>query len=126
MTALPDRAAPCCAAECPMDVLFLCAALALRGQAIEPRLDIGDAKSIKPQRTDSRLDVVLHVALISGVRKRGKIRSNRVFEPSMEKLPNCRHLGDDGPARGFPSELHPPAVDYLASSSVDVFALTLT
>src|SRR5215203_4647361 len=124
MTALPDRAAPCCAAECPMDVLFLCAALALRGQAIEPRLDIGDAKAIKPQCTDSRLDVVLHVALVSRIGERGKIRSNRLFEPSMEELPNCRHLGDNGSARGFPSELHPPAVDDLPSSSVDVLALT--
>jgi hypothetical protein len=85
-------------------------------QAIEPRLDVGDAKSIKPQRTDSRLDVVLHVALVSRVRKRGKIRSNPIFEPSMEELPNCRHLGEERPARGF-CELHPPAVDYLASSS---------
>ena len=93
---------------------------------IEPRLDIGDAKSIKPHGTDSRLDVVLHMALISGVRKGGKIRSNRVFEPPMEELPNCRHLGDDRPTRCFLGELHPPTVHYLASASVHVFALTLT
>jgi hypothetical protein len=69
--------------------------------------------------------VVLHVALVSGVPKRGKIRSNRVFEPSIEELPNCRHLGDYRPACGFPRELYPPAVDYLPCSSVDVLALTL-
>jgi hypothetical protein len=28
----------------------------------------------------------------------------------MEELPNCRHLGDNRPTRGFPRELHPPAV----------------
>jgi hypothetical protein len=69
--------------------------------------------------------VVLHVALVSGVPKRGKIRSNRVFEPSIEELPNCRHLGDYRPACGFPRELYPPAVDYLPCSSVYVLALTL-
>jgi hypothetical protein len=125
MTALPDRAAPCRAAERPTDILSLCTALALRSQAIEPRLDIGDAKSIKPQDTDSRLDVILHVALIRRVSERGKVWSNGLFEPSMEELPNCRHLRDNGPARGLPSELHPPAVDDLTSSTVDVFALAL-
>ena len=126
MTALPESAAPCRAAKRPTDVLLLCAALALYGEAIEPRLDIGDAKPIKPQGADSRLDVVLHMALVCRVRERGQIRSNRVFEPPMEELSNCRRLGDHRPARGFPRELHPPAVDNLASSSVDVFALTLT
>ena len=43
----------------------------------------------------------------------------------MEELPNCRHLGDDGSARSFPSELHPPAVDDLTTPTVDVLALTL-
>jgi hypothetical protein len=65
------------------------------------------------------------VALIRRVRQRGKIRSNRLLEPSME-LRDCRHLGDYRPARGFPRELYPPAVDYLPSSSVHVPALTLT
>ena len=126
MTAPSERAAACGAAERPTGVLSLCAALALCGEAIEPRLDVGDAKAIKPLRTDARLDVVLHVALVRRVRERGKIRSNRVFEPSMQELPNCRHLGDDWPACGFPSELYPPVVDYLPSSSVHVLALTLT
>jgi hypothetical protein len=43
----------------------------------------------------------------------------------MEELPDCWHLGDDRPARGFPHELYPPAVDYLPCSSEDVLALTL-
>ena len=79
---------------------------------------------IKSQGTDAGLDVVLHVALVSRVCKRGQIRSNRIFEPSTEELPNCRHLGDDRPARGFPGELHPSAVDDLTSATVDVLALT--
>jgi len=41
-----------------------------------------------------------------------------------EKSPSL--LARSGPARGFLRELHPPAVDFLASSSVDVFALTPT
>jgi hypothetical protein len=98
----------------------------LCGEAIEPPLDIGDAKTIKPQSTDSRLDVVLHVALVGRTSERGKVWSNRLFEPSMEELPNCRHLGDDRPARCFASELHPLDVDDLTSSSIDVLALTLT
>jgi hypothetical protein len=81
---------------------------------------------IKSQGTDAGLDVVLHVAFVRRVRERGKIRSNRFFEPSMEELPNCRHLGDDRPARGFPDELHPSAVDDLTSATVDVLALTFT
>ena len=125
MTALPDRAAPRRPVERPTGVLSLCAALALCGQAIEPPLDIGDPKSIKPQRTEARLDVVLHVALVRSVGKRGKIRRNRVFEPSIEELPNCRHVGDDRPARGFARELHPSAVDDLTGATVDLFALTL-
>jgi hypothetical protein len=48
-----------------------------------------------------RLDVVLHVGLIRRVCQRGKIRSKRLFEPSMDELPNCRHLGDYRPAGGF-------------------------
>ena len=111
--------------ERPTGVLSLRAALALCGQAIEPPLDIGDPKSVKPQRTEARLDVVLHMALVSGVRQWGKIRSNRVFEPSMEELPNCRHPGDDRLARGLARELHPSAVDDLTGATVDVFALTL-
>jgi hypothetical protein len=110
----------------PTDVLSLCAALALCGEAIEPRLDVGDANAIKPQGADSGLDVVLPVALIRRVCERGKIRSNHLLEPSMEELPDCRHLGDYRPARGFPRELYPPAVDHLPSSSVHVLALTLT
>jgi hypothetical protein len=46
MTAPPERAAPCGAAERPTDVLSLCAALTLCGEAIEPSLDLGDAKAI--------------------------------------------------------------------------------
>jgi hypothetical protein len=126
MTALPERAAPCSAAERATVVLPLCAALALCGEAIEPRLDVGDVKAIKPQGTDSGLDVVLNVALIRRVCERGKIRSNRLLEPSMEELPNCWHLGDYRPACGLPRELYPPAVDYLPSSSVHVLALTPT
>ena len=98
----------------------------LQDVGIEPRLDICDAKTIKPQGHRFRLDVVLHVGLIRRVCQRGKIRSNRLFEPSMDELPNCRHLGDYRPAGGFSRELHPPAVDYLPSSSVHVLALTLT
>jgi hypothetical protein len=48
MTTHPERAASCRATERSADVLSLCAALALCGQAIEPRLDICDAKTIKP------------------------------------------------------------------------------
>ena len=85
----------------------------------------GQLRSIKAQGTESRLDVVLHVTFVSRVRERGKIRSNRLFEPSIEELPNCWHLGDDGPACGFPRELYPPAVDDLPSSAVEVLALAL-
>jgi hypothetical protein len=126
MTALPERAAPCSAAERPTDILSLCAALALCGEAIEPHLDVGDANAIKPQGTYSGLDVVLHVALIRRGCERGKIRSNDLLEPLMEELPNCGHLGGYRAARGFPRELYPPAVDYLPSSSVHIPALTLT
>ena len=101
MTARPERAAPCRAPKRPTDVRFLCAALALCGEAVEPRLDIGDAKPIKPQGADSRLDVVLHMALVCRVGERGKIRGNRVFEPSMEKLPNCRTAVTTGPRAAF-------------------------
>jgi hypothetical protein len=31
---------------------------------------------------------------------------------------SCRHFGDEWPARGFPSELHPPAVNDLARQLV--------
>jgi hypothetical protein len=72
MTALPDRAASCRAAERPTGVLSLRAALALCGEAIAPRLDVGDAKAIKPQGTDSGLNVVLtwlsYVAYVSRAR----------------------------------------------------------
>src|SRR5215203_789966 len=125
MTALPDRAAPCRAAKRPMDVLLLCAALALCGEAIEPRLDIGNPKVIKPEPTDARLDVVLHMALVCRVRERGQIRSNRVLKPPMEELPNRWHLGNNRPACSSPRELHPLAMDDLPRSSVHVLALTL-
>jgi hypothetical protein len=62
--------------------------MALCGEAIEPRLDIGDAKVIKPEGTDAGLDVVLYVALVCRVRERGQIRSNRVFESPTEELSN--------------------------------------
>src|SRR5215218_2973841 len=97
MTALPDRAAPCRAAKRPKDVLLLCAALALCGEAIEPRLDIGNPKVIKPEPTDARLDVVLHMALVCRARERGQIRSNGVLMPPRRssgrtRLP-CRCAG---------------------------------
>ena len=80
--------------------LSLCAALALCGEAIEPGLDVGDAKPIKPQRTDVGLDVVLHVDLIRRVCERREIRSNRHLEPRWRNCPTVGTLlGDYLPAR---------------------------
>jgi hypothetical protein len=72
MTAPLERAAACGAAERPTGVLSLRAALALCGEAIEPSLDLGDAKAIKPQSADSGLDVVLHVARRSAAKHQSR------------------------------------------------------
>src|SRR5829696_3760902 len=85
--------------------LSLCAALALCAEAIEPGLDVGDAKPIKPQRTDLGLDVVLtwlsHVACVSGARFGATVTFSHDGGTAELSAP-C--LVTTCP-RGFPSEL---------------------
>jgi hypothetical protein len=101
MTALPERAAACGAAERPTDILSLCAALALCGEAIVPSLDLGDAKAIKPQSADSGLDVGLYVALIRRGCERARFGTTVSSSHRWRNCPTVGTLVTTGPRAAF-------------------------